>query len=172
EANEDRGRKIAQRLPRRVRADREGNFPGRYTGSQQRQPALFTVPPRAASDLSFGLPNKIFCREAHVNRARDQVIALAATLNLVSYLDRVCISVAAPSLRREFGFTPLELGQVFSAFSLSYALFQAPWGMAADRFGPRGIVALGIFAWSLFTGWTAASWNLFSLLAIRFAFGA
>ena len=72
----------------------------------------------------------------------------------------------------EFGFTPFEMGQVFSAFSLSYAIFQAPWGAAADRFGARAIVTLGIVGWSLFTGLTAAAWNLISLLAIRFAFGA
>jgi MFS family permease len=91
---------------------------------------------------------------------------------MVSYLDRVSISVAAPALRSEFGFTPLQMGQVFSAFSLSYAIFQAPWGAAADRFGARAIVTLGIVGWSLFTGLTAAAWNLISLLAIRFAFGA
>ncbi len=103
---------------------------------------------------------------------RYTVIALAVAVNMVSYLDRVSISVAAPALRTEFGFTPLQMGQVFSAFSLSYAIFQAPWGAAADRFGARAIVSLGIIGWSLFTGLTAAAWNLVSLLAIRFVFGA
>jgi len=109
-----------------------------------------------------------------VNSRREQhrIIALAVAVNLVSYLDRVSISVAAPALRSQFGFTPVQMGQVFSAFSLSYAIFQAPWGMVADRFGARRIVALGIIGWSLFTGLTAASWNLISLLTIRFVFGA
>ena len=103
---------------------------------------------------------------------RYTVVALAVAVNIVSYLDRVSISVAAPALRGEFGFTPLQMGQVFSAFSLSYAILQAPWGAAADRFGARAIVTLGILGWSLFTGLTAASWNLISLLTIRFVFGA
>jgi MFS family permease len=109
-----------------------------------------------------------------VNPARTQrtVVTLALAVNLVSYLDRVSISVAAPALRSEFGFTPLQMGQVFSAFSLSYAIFQAPWGAAADSFGARRIVTLGILGWSLFTALTAASWNLISLLLIRFLFGA
>jgi ACS family glucarate transporter-like MFS transporter len=108
----------------------------------------------------------------NLNLRRYTVVALAVAVNLVSYLDRVSISVAAPALRSEFGFTPLQMGQVFSAFSLSYAIFQAPWGAAADRFGARAIVTLGILGWSLFTGLTAAAWNLISLLTIRFTFGA
>ena len=87
-------------------------------------------------------------------------------------MDRVCISVAAPAMRDEFGFTATEMGLVFSIFSLAYFLFLTPWGMLADRFGARGIVTLAIFWWSAFTALTGAAWSLVSLLAIRFLFGA
>jgi hypothetical protein len=60
-------------------------------------------------------------------RVQYNVIALAVGVKLVSYLDQVSISVAAPAMRSEFGFTPLQMGQVFSAFSLSYAILGLDW---------------------------------------------
>jgi len=105
-------------------------------------------------------------------RIRYSIVALAVLIDMMSYMDRVCISVAAPKMREEFGLSPAQTGFVFSIFSLAYALFQAPWGALADRFGARGIVTLAICWWSAFTGFTAAAWNYASLLMIRFCFGA
>lgn len=99
-------------------------------------------------------------------------IGMATAINFVSYLDRVCMSVAGPLITKEFGFTPTQLGWVFGIFSLSYALLQVPWGMVADKFGGRKIVAQAMCGWSLLTAMTATAYNLPSLLAIRFAFGA
>lgn len=104
-------------------------------------------------------------------RVRYSIVGLALFVNLVSYVDRACISIAAPSLRAEYGFTPGQMGLIFSAFSLAYFLFLTPWGMVADRFGARGAVTLAIFWWSTFTALTAAAWNFVSLLVIRFVFG-
>jgi len=102
---------------------------------------------------------------------RFRVVLLAVLINMVCYTDRVCIAVAGPEMRKEFGFSQTEMGLVFSIFSLSYALGQTPWGIAADKFGARGIVAFAIAGWSAFTALTATAWNLVSLLLIRFVFG-
>ena len=99
------------------------------------------------------------------------MVGAATLLNMVSYVDRSCISVAAPSIRREFALTPTQLGIVFSSFFLSYALLQVPWGIAADRVGPRRIVAFAILAWSTFTALTGAATNYLVLVLVRFAFG-
>ena len=109
---------------------------------------------------------------ARSTRIRYTIVVLALLIDMMSYMDRVCISVAAPAMRDEFGFTATEMGSVFSIFSLAYFLFLTPWGMLADRFGARGIVSLAIFWWSAFTALTGAAWSLVSLLAIRFIFGA
>lgn len=102
---------------------------------------------------------------------RYTIVALALLINVVSYVDRACISVAAPSLRAEYGFTPGQMGMIFSVFSLAYFLFLTPWGMIADRFGARGTVTLAIVWWSSFTALTAAAWNFVWLMVIRFLFG-
>ncbi len=104
-------------------------------------------------------------------RARYSVVLLTLLINLMCYTDRVCVAVAAPDIQKAFSFTPAEMGLVFSIFSLSYFLGQAPWGVAADRFGARWIVAFAILGWSVFTGLTGVAWSLASLLAIRFIFG-
>jgi len=73
-----------------------------------------------------------------------------------SFLDRVNISIAGHSLAQQFQFTDAQLGRVFSAFFVGYALFQIAGGWAADRFGPRHVLAFGATWWAVFTALTAS----------------
>jgi len=97
-------------------------------------------------------------------------------ISAISYLDRVNISIAGRSIQQDFHLDNIQLGWVFSAFVLGYALFQAPGGRLADRFGPRKILTLGTVWWGLFTALTALvpagiSGVLIILLAVRFSLG-
>jgi len=105
-------------------------------------------------------------------RVRHSVVLLALLINLICYTDRVCIAVAGPEMSKAFGFTPAQMGLVYSIFSLSYFLGQTPWGIMADRFGARGLVSFAVAGWSAFTALTGAAWNFASLMLIRFTFGA
>ena len=60
----------------------------------------------------------------------------------LSYFNRTLMSVAAPTLMRQFGLSETQMGTVFSAFLLSYALLMIPGGRLADRFGPRATLTL------------------------------
>lgn len=100
-----------------------------------------------------------------------RIVALAAGVNVLSYTDRVCISLVAPRLQSDLALSPTQMGMVFGAFSLSYALLQAPWGLIADKYGSRRVVALAILAWSMFTGLTAAAWSFASMIVVRLLFG-
>ncbi len=98
-------------------------------------------------------------------------------ISAIAYLDRVNISIAGQSIQQEYHLNNIQLGWVFSAFLLGYALFQAPGGRLADRFGPRRILALGTLWWGLFTASTALvpveiSSALMILLAVRFLLGS
>ncbi len=104
-------------------------------------------------------------------QVRYSVAGMALGINMLCYTDRVCIAVAAPRIREDFGFNQQQMGLILSIFSLAYAFGQAPWGAVADRFGSRGLISLAILAWSAFTALTAAAWSFTSLLAIRFIFG-
>ena len=97
-------------------------------------------------------------------------------ISAIAFLDRVNISIAGRSIEQEFHLDHIQLGWVFSAFVLGYALFQAPGGRLADRFGPRKILALGTLWWALFTAMTALVPSIFSgalltLLGVRFFLG-
>jgi MFS family permease len=109
---------------------------------------------------------------ARPTRIRYTIVLLALLIDMMSYMDRVCIAVAGPSIEAQFALSKSRMGAVFSIFSLAYFLGQTPWGMAADRLGARGIVTAAILWWSAFTAFTAAAWNYASLLVIRFLFGA
>jgi ACS family glucarate transporter-like MFS transporter len=93
-------------------------------------------------------------------------------LAMLLYVDRVCISAAEGAIRDDLGFSETQMGLVFSAFALGYALFQTPSGVLADRLGPRRVLAAVVVLWSLFTALTGAVHRLWSMVAVRFLFGA
>ena len=109
-------------------------------------------------------------------RVRWALIVWMLVISAVSYLDRVNISIAGPSIEREFHLDHIRLGWVFSAWVLGYALFQAPSGRLADRFGPRRVLLLGTVWWAVFTALTALApaglaASLAILVSVRFLLG-
>jgi ribosomal protein L34 len=68
-------------------------------------------------------------------RLRWALILFTFLISSLAYLDRVNISIAASSIKTEYALSNIQLGWVFSAFVLGYALFQAPGGRVADKFG-------------------------------------
>ena len=92
-------------------------------------------------------------------------------LGMVTFLDRINISVAGSSIMADLHLSPAEWGWVQSAFILSYGLMQIPMGALGDRFGHRKILAIIVLWWSLFTAFTGLAGGLASLLVIRFMFG-
>ena len=92
-------------------------------------------------------------------------------LALIVLFDRIMISVAKDPVAADLGLNDKQMGWVLAIFALGYALFQAPAGAAADRFGPRKVLAAVVNLWSIFTALTGAAFNYVSLLVIRFVFG-
>lgn len=105
-------------------------------------------------------------------RARYWVIVFAVTLAILAYIDRVCISQAAPNITRDLGLTKVQMGYVFSAFGLAYALFEIPGGWLGDWLGPRRVLLRIVAWWSFFTAATGWMWSFPSLWVTRFLFGA
>jgi MFS family permease len=104
-------------------------------------------------------------------RARHFVVAWTLAVAAIAYLDRVCISTAAPAIRADLGLSDGEMGLVFSAFTVAYALFEVPSGWFADRFGARLTLTRIVVWWSVLTSLTGLAGGLASLLVIRFLFG-
>ena len=106
------------------------------------------------------------------SRVRYRVLMFLGALGAVTYLDRVSISVAAQPMMRDLGFNALQMGAVFSAFTLAYAIFEIPTGWWGDRRGTRRVLARIVTWWSAFTMLTGAAAGYASLLVTRFLFGA
>ncbi len=106
------------------------------------------------------------------SRARQVVLWFAVSLAVITYVDRVCISQAAPAMQAELGLTKIQMGYAFTAFGWAYALFEIPGGWLGDRIGPRKVLMRVVSMWSVFTVATGWAWNLVSLVVCRIFFGA
>src|SRR5205085_4533680 len=106
-----------------------------------------------------------------VSKARWYILFLIGLMYLITYLDRVNISTAAPVISKEFGFDKITMGAIFSAFVWAYALFQVPGGWLGDRLGPRRILTAIVTYWSLMTAATAMAGSAVSFVVVRFLFG-
>ncbi len=114
---------------------------------------------------------------AGTSRVRWFLVFWLFILSAVSYLDRVNISIAGGSIAEAYHLSDVQLGKVFSAMLIGYALFQTVGGRLADRFGPRRVLAAGVMWWGIFTALTAmvpanVAGALFIFIAVRFLLGA
>ena len=103
---------------------------------------------------------------------RFGVLGFLCVLAFIFYIDRICIGQAAPKMREDLGITKTQMGFVMAAFTLAYSLFEVPTGWWGDRYGSRGVMARIVVWWSVFTALTGAVLGLYSLMLVRFLFGA
>jgi sugar phosphate permease len=108
-------------------------------------------------------------RPTHI---RFWVIVFAVTLAVITYIDRVCMSVAAPDIRRDLGLSDGQMGAVFGAFVAAYALFEIPSGFLGDWMGARRVLMRIVIWWSCFTAFIGATWNFPSIVVTQVLFGA
>ena len=106
------------------------------------------------------------------SRTRYGVVLLAIGLAVLSYMQRVAISQAAGPISHDLHLSKQQMGLIFGAFALSYALFEIPMGLLGDRLGVKRVLTQIVLAWSACTALTGVAWNVTSLVAIRFLFGA
>src|SRR5262245_4100397 len=104
------------------------------------------------------------------SRARYTLLRFTFALSVITYIDRVCISSAAPAIREDLAISPVQMGWIFSAFTFAYAAFEVPSGRLGDLHGPRRVLTRIVLWWSGFTMLSGVAWNFVSLLAARFLF--
>jgi MFS transporter, ACS family, glucarate transporter len=126
-------------------------------------------PPSAATPETPAPPAT---RAGRAGRVRYGVVAFAVALAGVTYLDRICISILAPSMMRDLSLTRMEMSYVFSAFAIAYAAFEIPSAWWGERVGTRRVLTRIVCWWSAFTMATGLVTSYTVLLAVRFLFGA
>ena len=121
--------------------------------------------------------------EQKPTNVRYVVLGWACSLSMLTYIDRVCIKDLGGQMQSDLQMNDQELGFVFSAFGLAYALFEVPSGWLGDRYGPRQVLCRIVLWWSVFTALTGCVYyfrielgpfvftSLMLLLIVRFLFG-
>lgn len=102
---------------------------------------------------------------------RWNVLAIMSCGSFLNYVDRASLAIAAPFIVKEFHFTPMMMGTIFSAFFFCYAFFNFIGGYLSDIYGPKKTLAVAMVVWSVFAGAPALAWSFSSFIVFRILFG-
>jgi len=113
------------------------------------------------------------------SRVRYLVLVAACVLALLTYINRLGFTRAAPEIKSSLDLTDEHMGYLAAVFLVAYGIFQVPGGMLGDRIGARNLLTILVAGWSLLSGATALAlllprgtiWPLVFLLGLRFLFG-
>lgn len=104
-------------------------------------------------------------------KKRYQVLFALSLLSVITFLDRIAISVASPKIMADLGISKEELGWVLGIFALAYGGFEVPTGLMGDRLGAKKVLIRVVLWWSAFTVLTGFATGFTMLLLTRFLFG-
>lgn len=99
------------------------------------------------------------------------IVFLLFIVYMLNYMDRSALSITAPLIEKELGFNAAEMGMIFSAFFIGYALFNFIGGWASDKVGPKTVFLIAALLWSVFCGLTGLVTGLWTMLIVRVLFG-
>jgi len=103
---------------------------------------------------------------------RWRIFAIIFVLVVINLIDRVTLSIAMPTIAKEFALEPAFQGLILSAFFWSYALLQIPGGWLIDRFGPRALITGAAVGWGFFQAIAGIATGGVTLLLSRVGLGA
>jgi len=117
-------------------------------------------------------PQGITREPARPTRARLIAGAWLCGLAGILYLDRICMAQAIVPIQRDFELDNRSISYVLMAFTLAYGICEVPAGRLGDLMGSRLVLVRIVAWWSAFTMLTGACAGFYSLLIVRFLFGA
>lgn len=103
---------------------------------------------------------------------RNYVLFILVLVNTINFVDRMAISVLAPSIQKEFGVSNTLLGLVMGiAFTAFYATLGFPVARLLDRRRRSSLLALVLTIWSGMTALCGAAANFVMLFLFRVGVG-
>ena len=100
------------------------------------------------------------------------LFGLIAPINFLMSLDRQAMTLSAPRIQGQFGFSLVEISMIISCVLWTYAALQVPTGILVNRFGPRICLFAGCLAWSLATILTPFAGSFLGFMLVRLFMGA
>jgi MFS family permease len=89
-----------------------------------------------------------------IHPRRTGVVFLMVLLSVMTYIDRIIITIAGPGIIKEYSVSETQMGTVYSAYLFSYAIMMIPSGWFTDVAGPRVSLMVMAFGSALFTALT------------------
>src|SRR6516225_7256558 len=108
--------------------------------------------------------------EQRPTTVRYQVLAVACSLAVLIYVQRLVTGLVLPDLQEDLHLSSAQTGLLQAAFLLAYGLFEVPCGLLGDRLGVRHLLVLLILGWSLMTGALGLVGALPHVHGLRFGF--
>lgn len=109
---------------------------------------------------------------ADVPHFRFVVMSALWVTGIFLYLDRVNISMAAPHVMEELGFSGVKMGFILSIYYWGYIFGQLAGGFAADRLNIRRWCTVLYLGWCVITVATGFCRTLLQFAVVRTIFGA
>ncbi len=100
-------------------------------------------------------------------RSKRILLFLLFAVNFVNYMDRQVISGVAELVKKDFLLSDAQLGLIAIAFMISYSILSVPAGIAADKWNPTKVAAVGVGLWSIATIMTSTAQGFNSLFFWR-----
>jgi D-galactonate transporter len=115
----------------------------------------------------FGKP----MQDALFRKLLWRLIPFLFTAYVVSFLDRLNVSVAALTMRHDLGLGPAALGLGFGIFAVGYVSCEIPSNLMLHRFGARLWIARIMISWGIVSGATFLVNNATHFYIVRFLLG-
>lgn len=103
---------------------------------------------------------------------RWRIFGIVFVLVVINLIDRTALSIAMPTIAKEFNLEPAMQGLILSAFFWSYAALQIPGGWLIDKFGPRALITGATIGWGIFQSIAGLCTGGVTLLLSRIGLGA
>src|SRR5919112_467199 len=87
---------------------------------------------------------------AGLDLARWRIVAMLMSLSFMSHFHRISMPVAGTRIMEEFSISPTQMGWVYSALLIAYAVFMTPGGWLTDRLGGWAALVCVGFGTALF----------------------
>ncbi len=100
------------------------------------------------------------------------VVAALTAIYMLSYMDRVILSLLVAPMKRDFGMSDTQVGLMQGmAFAMFYTLVGLPMGRIADTRNRRNLIAAGVVLWSCFTALCSLAGSFGTLFFARMGVG-
>jgi MFS family permease len=99
------------------------------------------------------------------------VVAVLVIASIVSYADRQIVALLVTPIKRDLSLTDAEVGWLYGAFAIFFAVAALPLALATDRISRRLMVGVGIALWTAMAAASGVASGFSMLLVARVGVG-